>query len=350
MNFPFDRTRLQAILNSLKSLRIGILGDFALDGYWYADMTQSQLSRETPLFVRPVVFESYNPGGAANVAWNLASLGIKEVWAFSIFGDDWRGQILRRILEELGVRQEGIKTVPGWMTPFFGKVILTGWKTQQEDARLDFLNVEPIPPEVERQLTSEIASRLLNLDALIVADYQKAGIVTSSMTLALNSLAKGNPKTAFIADSRDKIARFESMVIKPNEVEAALHLFPGRDPTSVSQDEYIQGGLKLAKKNGKPVFITMGNQGCLYCHDQEAQQIPALPLEGDIDTVGAGDTFLASLTAGLAAKASPLESAYLASLSAAISCQKLNVTGTASPDEIIALYDTVIGRKQTPAR
>ena len=72
----------------------GCCGDFVLDGYWYADMTRAQLSRETPLYNRPVVAETYSPGGAANVAWNLADLGVGEVHAISVLGKDWRGSLL----------------------------------------------------------------------------------------------------------------------------------------------------------------------------------------------------------------------------------------------------------------
>jgi bifunctional ADP-heptose synthase (sugar kinase/adenylyltransferase) len=61
--------------------------------YWYADMTRAQLSREAPLFNRPVVAETYSPGGAANVAWNLADLGVGEVHAITVLGADWRGSI-----------------------------------------------------------------------------------------------------------------------------------------------------------------------------------------------------------------------------------------------------------------
>ena len=51
----------------MRPLRVGVVGDFTLDGYWFADMTRSALSRETPLFPRPVVREHYSCGGAANV-------------------------------------------------------------------------------------------------------------------------------------------------------------------------------------------------------------------------------------------------------------------------------------------
>jgi bifunctional ADP-heptose synthase (sugar kinase/adenylyltransferase) len=97
MKIPVDRIRLEQIINKIKDLRIGVVGDFILDGYWYADMEQSQLSRETATFPRPITREMYSSGGAANAAWNLSALGAAGVVGFSVIGDDWRGNILRSL-------------------------------------------------------------------------------------------------------------------------------------------------------------------------------------------------------------------------------------------------------------
>ena len=74
-----ERARLETILEQIHHRRVGVVGDFVLDGYWYADMTRSHLSRETPHFPRPVVRESYGPGAGANVAQNLRALGVAEL-------------------------------------------------------------------------------------------------------------------------------------------------------------------------------------------------------------------------------------------------------------------------------
>src|SRR5512135_1570194 len=140
MNEFLSIERLRAILDDAREMRVAVLGDFTLDGYWYADMTRSVISRETPLFPRPVVRERYSCGGAANVAWNLAALGVAEVRAFTVLGQDWRGNLLLQALREAGVDARDALTVPGWFTPFFGKVVLTNGNLQQEDARLDFVN------------------------------------------------------------------------------------------------------------------------------------------------------------------------------------------------------------------
>jgi bifunctional ADP-heptose synthase (sugar kinase/adenylyltransferase) len=93
-----SRERLQALLAGCARLKIGVIGDLALDAYWHADMTRAFLSRETPRFPRPIVREVFSGGAGANVANNLARLGVGEVRVFSVLGEDWRGGILSDVL------------------------------------------------------------------------------------------------------------------------------------------------------------------------------------------------------------------------------------------------------------
>jgi rfaE bifunctional protein kinase chain/domain len=336
------RQRLEAILRQISRLRVGVVGDFVLDGYWYADMTQAQLSREAPLFNRPVVAETYSPGGASNVAWNLADLGVGEVHAISVIGPDWRGSLLREIFGRLGVRSDHLLERSGWKTPFYGKVILTGWNTRQEDARLDVINDRPLEAEGEQLLAAALRQAVPELDALIVADYIPRGVVTARVREVILELAKQYPQVIFLADSRERIAQFQSLVIKPNEVEARLLFFPGKAPDAIRQEDLEGAALELNARTKKPVYITLGEKGCVLCELPAAVRLPALTLPPPLDTVGAGDTFLASLGAGLAAGGTTLEAGCLANLSAAVTIQKIGMTGTASPEEILALFEKQI--------
>ena len=334
-----SRARVETILNQIRRLRVGVCGDFVLDGYWYADMTRAQLSRETPLYNRPVVAETYSPGGAANVAWNLADLGIGEVHAISVLGKDWRGSLLRDIFQHLGIRSDHLLERPGWKTPFYGKVILTGWDTRQEDARLDMINQHPLGAEDEDLLTSRLGQVVPGLDALIIADYIPNGVVTPRIRGVLLELAERYPQVTFLADSRERIAHFQSLVIKPNEIEAKQLFFPGQAPASIPLEALEQAALELNARTNKPVYITLGEKGCLLCEVPATVRLPAMKVPPPLDTVGAGDTFLACLGAGLAAGATSLEAGCLANLAAAITIQKIGMTGTASPDEILALFE-----------
>ena len=340
MNPPLIRPRLQELLDSLRDKRIGVVGDFTLDAYWYADMERSQLSRETPLYPRPITRETYSLGGAANVAWNLTAIGVGEVWAFSVLGDDWRGMILRGLLQAEGILTAGLLTQTDRLTPFYGKVMLTAaGRKFQEDARLDFVNSHPISVAVEDAFLSALAQHLPHLDALVLADYQPQGVVTPRISAGLLDLIRSFPTLLVIVDSRDRADEFRSLILKPNDIEAAALFFPRREPTSVSLDELVAAALEHNRRSGQPIFITRGDQGCLVCASGCCESLPGIYVPPPVDTVGAGDAFLSSLAAGLASRALPQEAAALANLAAAVTVQQIGVTGTASPAQVLALYD-----------
>ncbi|RPJ50065.1 MAG: hypothetical protein EHM21_05770 [Chloroflexi bacterium] len=331
--------RLKEILSGARDLRVAVVGDFTLDGYWFADMTRSVISRETPLYPRPVVRERYSCGGAANVAWNLSALGPREVRAFTVLGRDWRGEILLQALRNEGVDPRDALLDPSWSTPFFGKVILMNGDLQQEDARLDFINTTVLTLHTEEELLTRLETSLPDLDALVVADYQAIGVITPGVLEGLNRLAAGAGKTIFTVDSRERIGQFQGMLRKPNWIEAARWLFPERTPTQMLLEDFAAAALYPQVDCGCPLFITLGEKGCLVIDGGESHLVPAVTVQPPVDTVGAGDTFLAALTVGIAAGATPVEAARLGHLAAAVTVRKLGITGAASPEEILAVAD-----------
>ncbi len=332
--------KLKAILEAAREVRVGVVGDFTLDGYWHADMTRSVISRETPLFPRPVVRERYSCGGAANVAWNLAELGPAEVRAFTVLGPDWRGELLTQALREARVDPRDALTVPGWSTPFFGKVMLTNGDLRQEDARLDFVNTAGLALETEEDLLARLEAALPDLDALVVADYQAVGVITPGVLEGLNRLAGQNGQVVFTVDSRERIGQFQNMLRKPNRIEAARWLFPERSPEQIGLEDFAGTALYPQVDCGCPLFITLGERGCLVLDGGESHLVPAVRVPPPLDTVGAGDTFLAALAIGMAAGALPVEAARFGHLAAAVTVRKLGITGAASPDEILAVWGT----------
>jgi rfaE bifunctional protein kinase chain/domain len=339
---PIGRARLEQILAVLPVRRVGIIGDFTLDAYWYADMARAELSREAPLYNRPVVRETYSPGGAANVAWNVASLGVGETYALTLMGEDWRGDLLRSILRREGVCLDHALLRPERITPCYAKVILTAHGLQQEDARLDFFNPDRPGPEAEADLVASLEALAPQLDALVVNDQLAEGLITPRVHRALLDLAAARPEMAFVVDSRSRIDRFPGMALKPNDLEAARSLFPGEAPDSIPRDRLVEAGLRWQAKQGRPVYITIGPEGCLVLSDGRGVHVPGVPLQQPMDPVGAGDTFIGALASCLAAGASPVEAGQVAVLASAVSVCKLYVTGTASPAEILAMHTKAI--------
>ncbi len=340
MIIPLTRDRLEDILSSVKNLTIGVVGDFTLDGYWYADMEQSQLSRETATYPRPIIRETYSLGGAANAAWNLSALGVGAVWGFSVIGDDWRGNILRSLLDGANIQTGGLLNQADRQTPFYGKVMLTAvGRRTQEDARLDFINTQPLSPESEDALLNSLESFLAKIDGLVIADYQPRGVITARVTQGLLKLASDNSEKPFVVDSRERAGEFRQLILKPNDTEAARIFFPERDIATVKLPELRQAAIMHNQQTGQPIIITRGEQGCLVVADGECVTLPGVPVPPPVDVVGAGDAFLASFTAAVTCGVNPVEAACLANLSAAVTVAKIGVTGTAAPAEILSLYD-----------
>ncbi len=334
------RPRLQEIMGRYAGQRIGVIGDLALDAYWYADMTRAFLSRETPHFPRPVVREVFSPGAGANVANNLQAMGVGEVVVFSVLGDDWRAKILADVLTTAGVNCGELIRSPERSTTAYIKPMLQGYDSQQEDARLDFENDEPLGSALEDALIDVVRRRLPTLDALLISDQLEVnGIVTERVRAALNGLAAENTGKPFVVDSRRRIGLFRGMILKPNRIEAALAYAPGRDPYALQRDDLARIGGTLNAESGRPAFITLGDEGVLVCAEGQQRHLPAAPVQPPLDLVGAGDTFIAALVATLAVEATPWEAGAIANLAAAVVVEKLNQTGTAAPDEILARYD-----------
>jgi len=334
-----NRSRLQTLLDAFPSKRIGIIGDFCVDVYWHADMTRSLLSRETPHFPRPIVAEKFSGGAAGNVAWNLREIGIGSVLPITIFGDDWRGRELSRVLDGLGVDLRSIVTAPGRVTPAFAKPILHGFHAEQEDARLDFENATPAPRELEDQVLANLAEAMPTLDALLVANQINNSLITERVRKGILHLAAKHPKVVAIADSRNEIGKFRGVILKPNEIEAARVFRPDIAPADISDDVIRDCGRRLSQRAGKPVFLTVGERGAFVFDGRRCDHVQGVKVEPPIDIVGAGDTFISALGAALASGASNVEAAELACLAASITVKKIGVTGAASPKELMDRFD-----------
>ena len=96
---------LSTLLKRFRGRRIAVAGDFMLDHFLWGQA--SRLSAEAPVPVVETTSETFHPGGAGNVAANLAALGAK-VLPFGVLGKDWAGGVLRRELRQRGIPVEGL--------------------------------------------------------------------------------------------------------------------------------------------------------------------------------------------------------------------------------------------------
>ncbi|MBQ7779241.1 MAG: HAD hydrolase-like protein [Clostridia bacterium] len=337
MNTFLDKDELLSILDGIKKIKVCFVGDVAIDAYWRADMKKSTLSRETPHYILPVVSETYSPGGGGNVVSNIASLEPQKLIPVTAIADDWRGKILTDLFEAQGVDLSGIVKRKDGVTTCYVKPIKVGISgIGQEDPRLDFENYEEIDPRDEEKLLAALEIAAKEADVIAVSDYCTYGVITQRMRDRLCELAKTMP---VIVDSRDRIDRFNNVIIKPNEVEAARAVGADFAALSGSVQDYINIGNRLESRTGAPAIITLGALGGLWCENGECHYIETVPADGEIDIVGAGDTFLSAFSCAYAVCKDGVKAMAFANLASGVTVKKIGTTGTASPDEIIAKWE-----------
>jgi rfaE bifunctional protein kinase chain/domain len=340
----FSRNRLEALLTKIRDVRVVLIGDMGLDVYWRADMTRSELSRETPHFPLPIVEETCLPGAGGNVAANLAALRPSSVHVLSVIGRDWRGDILSRLLQDSGLDISGLVVSQAAVTPAYCKPRRFGFgDLVYEDPRLDFANFSDLPPQDEQSLLANLDRCITTADIVCVADQFRFGCITTAVRERL--CAYGRAGVTVVADSRDRIGLFTDIILKPNEIECCRAVGQIADPSHTDLARCSQAARLLAECNQAKVCLTLGAAGSLYTDGAQAVHVPAPRVQPPLDICGAGDTFLAAFACALAAGALPGEAAALANLASAVTIRKIGVTGTASPEEIIACHRQMIDQK-----
>jgi sugar/nucleoside kinase (ribokinase family) len=151
----------------------------------------------------------------------------------------------------------------------------------------------------------------------------------------VSTVTKNFPKLLIVADSRRGLRGFPPVVFKMNANELAA--LTG-NPPAADLETTKRITVALARQNGRAVFTTLSERGIVGAlPDGEVAQVPALPLRGPIDIVGAGDSVTANLTAALAAGANLREAMELANAAASVVVHQLGTTGTASVADLRAL-------------
>ncbi len=275
----------------LAGLRILIAGDLVLDEYLIGRV--SRLSREAPVPVLEQTRVRHVPGGAANPAVNIRSMGAQAVLA-GLLGDDDAARILRELLEARGVDLAGVITDPDRPTTHKIRLVAEGaYVFAHHLARVDRLSRTPVSGDREQRLCDRIRAALPGVNAVLVSDY-RLGVVTPAVVEAVRAAAaEGGALTA--VDTQGNLAAFRGFdVLRCNAREAMSYL--GRELTDDSGYEKalrdIQGELAA-----RSVIITRGAEG-VSAIDETGQvfHLPASNRTQVFDVTGAGDVFIAVVT------------------------------------------------------
>jgi len=332
--------RCREITARYGSLRVALLGDFCLDRYLEIDPANSEISIETGLPVHNVVNVRAQPGGAGTILNNLSALGVGTILPVGFHGVDGEGfELARAVAARRGVEATHLLETPQRRTFTYCKpLVIEPGRTPRELSRLDTKNWTPTPPEVEDRIITALRSVARSTDAVIVldqVDIAETGVVTRRVLEAVAGVVASRPELPVIADSRRGLGGFPSVIFKMNAAElAAMSGLPVSSDLATVRD----AAKALARRNGRPVFVTLSERGMVGALPSgETEWVPSLRIRGPIDVVGAGDSVTANLITALAAGASLREALELASLAASIVLHQVGTTGAATPVDLETL-------------
>ncbi len=332
-----NSARFQAITTKYPQLRIAVVGDFSLDRYLEIDPARKEISLETNLPVYNVVNVRAQPGSAGTILNNLVALGIGTLYPIGFCGDDGEGFELRRALRaKEGVKLDYFVSTTHRRTFTYCKpLIVEPGKVPVELNRLDSKNWTSTPAVVQGQIIDAVQKLATEVDAMILmdqVDVPETGVVTTKVLEAVGNAVPKRRELLIMADSRRGLRGYPPVTLKMNGAELSA-LTGATDQSTL--DEIKETAAILSRRQGRNVFVTLAERGLLgAAPGGEVEHVTALPLRGEIDIVGAGDSVTANLTSALSAGASLREALEIANAAASIVIHQLGTTGTASRLEI----------------
>lgn len=334
-----DLGKLKKIILKFSKANILVVGDVMLDEFVWGEV--ERISPEAPV---PVVWakrRTYTPGGAANVASNISSLGGK-VTLVGVVGGDQQGKILKQELEKRNIATCGLLVESQRHTTLKTRIIAG----HQQTVRVDWEMRDSIDPDLAGRIEEFIHKNIKKFQAIIIEDYGK-GLITPSLLNALKPAIKKFGKITTVDPKEEHFDYYQDLTaITPNrkETENAIRYlkFKGLKPLNLSDDRLTNdkqinlAGEELRRYlNLDGLLITLGEQGMrLFERGRAAQQIPTVTQEV-FDVAGAGDTVIATFTLALSCGAGMVEAAHISNFAAGIVVGKLGIA-TTTQEELIS--------------
>jgi rfaE bifunctional protein kinase chain/domain len=298
--------------------RVLVVGDVMLDRYWFGEV--SRISPEAPVPIVHVKKTEERPGGAANVARNIASLG-GQATLLSVVGDDETGRILAALLAQERVTTHFHKDAT---LPTTVKLRVIG--RQQQLMRIDFET--PPSREVLEDKLGDFESMVDAHDVVILSDYGKGGL--THVTKMIDA-AKRHGKRILIDPKGDDYAKYRgATLLTPNRSEFREVMGKWRDDADLAQRaEKLRDDLSL-----DALLVTRSEEGMSLFTSSEVLHEPTRAREV-FDVSGAGDTVIATIALMLAAGSDMAAAVRIANRAASVVVGKLG-TATLTRTELEA--------------
>lgn len=316
-----NKTRVKEIFKNFAGKKIAVIGDIMLDRYFWGSVTR--VSPEAPVPVIDLEHETFHLGGAANVASNLNSLGIKSILC-GIIGDDNSAEMFEQICKERGIDPSGLYKDSHRPTTVKTRII----GNNQQIVRLDREVRDVINTAGEKHIVTTLQKNS-DIVGIIFGDYDK-GAISSKLIKDVLKFAKENNIPVYVDP---KFANFFSYkgvtAFKPNKKEAAQAL---KIEIRTEEDVRRAGQMLLDKLSCDNVLVTLGEKGMMLFEaggnihhvDTKARLVA--------DVSGAGDTVIATLAACKSGGANMNEAATIANIAAGYVCGEPGIVSVTKDD------------------
>ncbi len=318
--------RFKTIADNFKGKSIAVIGDVMLDRYFWGDV--SRVSPEAPVPVVDIEKETYHLGGAANVANNLKSLGIKSLLC-GIIGDDNNGSEFKKIAVDYGINCDGMFVDADRPTTVKTRII----GNNQQIVRLD-VEVKKAISDAGEKYILDYLDNYKGIAGIIFSDYNKGALSLTVITEIIKKAKQYN--IPVFVDPKDEhfFAYKDATVVKPNRKETQNALgyeFKGTEET-------IKAGKDLMKQlNAENLLVTLGFDGMiLFEKDGSISSVPTVARKVS-DVSGAGDTAISTLAAAITGGATMKEAANLSNFASGRVCEEPGIVSITIDDLAKAL-------------
>jgi D-beta-D-heptose 7-phosphate kinase / D-beta-D-heptose 1-phosphate adenosyltransferase len=324
---------LMDVLGRFHSTRVLVLGDVMLDRFIYG--TVERISPEAPVPVVNVHRSADMPGGAANVARNVADLGAKAI-LLGVVGEDSFAEDLERQLTASPTIRSRLIPDRSRITSVKTRYVADG----QQVMRADRESCVPLGADIARRLLDEFAGAIDEADLIVLSDYAK-GVLCEEVVRAAIQIARRCGKPVIIDPKSKEFAKYRgASVITPNRLELQQACGARCD----THEQVIQGARRILDQQVCDVMVvTLGKDGMAVVGPGGAAAHLPTSARQVFDVSGAGDTVIAALSLGLGAGGNVFSAATLANVAAGIAVGKQG-TATVTTGEIIAALTPTDGR------
>ncbi len=318
--------KLLDIIRNFKKGRVLVIGDLMLDEFLWGNV--ERISPEAPV---PVVKikngdRKLSLGGAANVAYNIKTLGGKA-FLTGVIGDDAQGKDFLKLMQEFGLDCRGIIVEKNRPTTHKLRAIAHS----QQVVRLDRETEEEISHSSSNKIKDYIRQHIHNVDCVVISDYAK-GLLNKKLLSELLRIFKASKIKVLVDPTLKNIEYYVgATLIKPNLKEARQILAKANDIHKNKIVYELRERLKC-----KNILLTCGEQGMILLEEKIITDIPSLVKEIH-DVTGAGDTVIGTVALALSVGASMNEAAILSNFTAGIVVGKLGTSGVTQEELLKAI-------------